>query len=185
MGSCPATPTDRNLDRRPRHPGVTPRTRCWKTSHPPTSGSTFGSERRAGANGFPRAKRSPLRSAAASSWRSSVTEGDLRGIEENVVLGNSLARLLLLDADAPVTRDGVIDLALERIDTGRALVAAGTDGSFVELNRGTPLPRRAEALCYSINPQVHAFDDMSLVESLSAQADTVETARSSARADRS
>jgi hypothetical protein len=35
-----------------------------------------------------------------------------------------------------------------------------------------------DLVCYSINPQVHAFDDCSLVETLAAQATTLESARS-------
>ena len=53
-------------------------------------------------------------------------------------------------------------------------VATGTNAYFAELNRQRP-PRGAVA-CYSINPQVHTFDDLSLVETLEAQPATVESA---------
>jgi D-apionolactonase len=53
-------------------------------------------------------------------------------------------------------------------------VATGTNAYFAELNRQRP-PRGAIA-CYSINPQVHTFDDLSLVETLEAQPVTVESA---------
>ena len=53
-------------------------------------------------------------------------------------------------------------------------VATGTNAYFAELNRQRP-PRGATA-CYSINPQVHTFDDLSLVETLEAQPVTVESA---------
>ena len=53
-------------------------------------------------------------------------------------------------------------------------LATGTNAYFAELNRQRP-PRRAQA-CYSINPQVHTFDDLSLLETLEAQAVTVESA---------
>jgi len=54
---------------------------------------------------------------------------------------------------------------------------AGTDAYFAELNRGRPPLEYADLLCYSVNPQVHAFDNASLVETLAGQAETVESAR--------
>jgi hypothetical protein len=53
-------------------------------------------------------------------------------------------------------------------------IATGTNAYFAELNRERP-PKGAIA-CYSINPQVHTFDDLSLVETLEAQPATVESA---------
>ncbi len=58
-----------------------------------------------------------------------------------------------------------------------AKFAAGTDANFAELNRHRP-PRDADWLpCCSMNPQIHAFDDLSLVENIAGQADVVKTAR--------
>jgi hypothetical protein len=54
-------------------------------------------------------------------------------------------------------------------------VVAGTNAYFAELNRNRP-PKGFPA-AYSINPQVHAFDDRSLMENLEAQPATVESAR--------
>jgi hypothetical protein len=53
-------------------------------------------------------------------------------------------------------------------------LATGTNAYFAELNRQQP-PRGA-TICYSLNPQVHAFDDLSLMETLEAQPATVESA---------
>jgi len=61
--------------------------------------------------------------------------------------------------------------------TPRAAWALGTNANFAELNRGRPPEGLADWICYSINPQVHAFDDDSLVETLAAQRDTVLSAR--------
>ncbi len=58
-----------------------------------------------------------------------------------------------------------------------ARIGSGTDAFFTELNRGRPPVQVLDLVSYSLNPQVHAFDDRSLVETLSAQATTVETAR--------
>ena len=58
-----------------------------------------------------------------------------------------------------------------------AKIGAGTNAYFAELNRGRPSVDHLDLVSYSINPQVHAFDDASLVEALAAQAVTVESAR--------
>lgn len=52
----------------------------------------------------------------------------------------------------------------------------GTDAFFAELNREPPPVGAHDGLVYSLNPQVHAFDDASLMETLSAQAETVASA---------
>lgn len=65
--------------------------------------------------------------------------------------------------------------ALRRYDP-EARVGAGTNAYFTELNRGRPPVEAVDFVCYSINPQVHAFDNRSLVENLEAQALTVASA---------
>ncbi|MBM3236570.1 hypothetical protein FJZ31_09760 [Candidatus Poribacteria bacterium] len=69
-----------------------------------------------------------------------------------------------------------------------AKIGAGTNVYFTELNRSRP-PNPPyppllkggkgglDLVCYSINPQVHAFDNTSLVENLAAQAETTKSAR--------
>ncbi|MEO7319077.1 MAG: hypothetical protein ABIZ56_08830 [Chthoniobacteraceae bacterium] len=58
-----------------------------------------------------------------------------------------------------------------------AVLAAGTNANFDELNRTRPDPAGTALPCFSLNPQVHAFDDLSLIENLGAQAVTVASAR--------
>jgi hypothetical protein len=57
-----------------------------------------------------------------------------------------------------------------------AAFVSGTDMYFCELNRSRP--PLADAIVYSINPQVHASDEISMVETLQGQAETVKSARS-------
>jgi hypothetical protein len=76
-----------------------------------------------------------------------------------------VARYLIFDVTAPPPK----------LD-GQILV--GTNNYFTELNRQRPSKNAGDGTCYSINPQVHAFDNASLVENLEAQASTVHTARS-------
>jgi hypothetical protein len=59
---------------------------------------------------------------------------------------------------------------------GEIPLAAGTNAYFAELNRNR-LPADVEALpSYSLNPQVHAFDEQTMIENLEAQPHTVESA---------
>lgn len=59
----------------------------------------------------------------------------------------------------------------------QALIGGGTDAFFTELNRARPPVDVLDLVAYSLNPQVHAFDNASLVETLEAQAATVDSAR--------
>ena len=61
---------------------------------------------------------------------------------------------------------------------GAAPFIGGTNQFFAEINRGRPQVEAMDGVVYSINPQVHACDDESLVENLEAQVATVETTRS-------
>ncbi len=54
-------------------------------------------------------------------------------------------------------------------------IVGGTNAYFAELNRNRPTARFPAA--FSINPQVHAFDDLSLIENLEAQPETIYSAR--------
>jgi hypothetical protein len=54
----------------------------------------------------------------------------------------------------------------------------GTNQFFAELNRSRPATEAMEGIVFSLNPQVHAGDDLSIVENLAAQADVVEMTRS-------
>ena len=68
-----------------------------------------------------------------------------------------------------------VDLARRYLSSAK--IGAGTNAYFTDLNRGRPPVDLLDFVCYSINPQVHAFDNSSLTETLEAQAITVESAR--------
>lgn len=77
------------------------------------------------------------------------------------------------------TSEKWVNLARERLEhyDPAAKIGAGTNAFFAELNRSRPPVQALDLVCYSINPQVHAFDNLSLVETLAAQAPTIESAR--------
>ncbi len=69
------------------------------------------------------------------------------------------------------------ELAREQLAPCGGKIVGGTNAYFAELNRGRPEPGSADAITWSINPQVHAFDHLSLVETLDAQWETARSAR--------
>jgi hypothetical protein len=59
---------------------------------------------------------------------------------------------------------------------GDIRIAAGSDAFFTELNRNRLSKDMADAFVFSINPQVHAFDNLSITETLEGQEAVVKTA---------
>ena len=56
-------------------------------------------------------------------------------------------------------------------------IGSGTNVFFADLNRSITPIQVMDLVSYSINPQVHAFDNLSLAETLAAQAETVKSTR--------
>ncbi|MEZ5355132.1 MAG: hypothetical protein R2762_21065 [Bryobacteraceae bacterium] len=86
-----------------------------------------------------------------------------------------VSRWIVFHRDEASTSARWVQLARRHLRGGA--VGAGTNLFFTELNRGRPEMASLDFACYSLNPQVHAFDDLSLVENLEGQAATVKTAR--------
>jgi hypothetical protein len=56
-------------------------------------------------------------------------------------------------------------------------IAYGTNANFAQLNRKVPKSPYADLLCYSVHPQEHASDNITMVENLEGQGCTVESAK--------
>ena len=56
-------------------------------------------------------------------------------------------------------------------------IGSGTNVFFADLNRSNISSEIIDFVSYSINPQVHAFDNLSLIEYLAAQGKTIESAK--------
>jgi D-apionolactonase len=56
--------------------------------------------------------------------------------------------------------------------------AAGTNANFAQVNRNRPGSADFDLICWSVHPQEHATDNLTLTENLGGQPHTVETARS-------
>lgn len=91
----------------------------------------------------------------------------------------TVVRWLVFPRHAPTTTPALITaarLALLPL-TPNAAIGGGTNMYFTQLNRNRPPADHLDCVAYSINPQVHAFDNLSLVETLEAQPMTVTSAR--------
>lgn len=84
-----------------------------------------------------------------------------------------VARWMVFHREEKSTREKWISLARQHLKG--APVGAGTNEYFTELNRERPPAAAIDFTCYSLNPQVHAFDNRSLMENLEGQAETVKT----------
>ncbi|MBB5283707.1 hypothetical protein HNQ92_001833 [Rhabdobacter roseus] len=93
--------------------------------------------------------------------------------------GVSVYSFLLFQENQKATPANLIEVlsAFIRSYFPSAKIGGGTNAYFAELNRHAPPAAKLDFLTYSLNPQVHAFDNLSLVETLEAQGDTVESAR--------
>jgi len=60
---------------------------------------------------------------------------------------------------------------------GGAKIGVTRITNFVDLNRARPEDKAIEAVGFAINPQIHAFDNASMIETLTIHADAVNTAR--------
>jgi hypothetical protein len=98
--------------------------------------------------------------------------------------GLDVRHLLVLPVTPTVTAPSAVELARSELLPflpDKVVLAAGTNAYFCELNRADGGGTGADALAYSLNPQIHASDDLSLVETPAAVGETVRAARSFAR----
>jgi hypothetical protein len=94
-------------------------------------------------------------------------------------LGQSAKRYLVFRHGEKVTAAQTLREvmpAVRRAAPGADIVT-GTDSYFVEINRNPPKRTDINGVCYSVSPQVHAFDDQSILKNLEGQFHTVQTAR--------
>ncbi|HEX5218601.1 MAG TPA: hypothetical protein VFZ59_03450 [Verrucomicrobiae bacterium] len=96
-----------------------------------------------------------------------------------------LVRVLALREGEAATSSATLLWVRTRMDPCGVPIGAGSDCNFCELNREQTLGRlgsdKVDFLFWSMNPQVHAFDHMSILETLEAQAATAQSARAFAR----
>ena len=104
---------------------------------------------------------------------------ELCSLASHLPLAAPVSRVLVFHEEQQVTSPQWLEQVRTRIapHLPGVPIGGGTNLYFAELNRSRPNPAELDAVAYSINPQVHANDERSLVENLEAQRDTVVTAR--------
>jgi D-apionolactonase len=87
--------------------------------------------------------------------------------------------LLVLADHAPTPTPDAVEAARRLfVDAGLArAIGAGTNRYFAELNRNRPAAGTGALPVFSLNPQVHAFDELSIMENLEALPSMVATLR--------
>jgi D-apionolactonase len=98
--------------------------------------------------------------------------GELRPVAEALAEnGGPLSRVMLFDQKSSVTTPEVLSMWLRLAPEFalEPLVFAGSRANFAELNRNQPSHELISGLTFPINPQVHAFGDDEVVETLPVQ----------------
>lgn len=99
--------------------------------------------------------------------------------------GVRVARYLLFHRSNKTTPASLIQSARAKLlgSDMACPVGVGTDAYFAELNREPPQVTDSHLVCFSVNPQVHAFDNLSLRENLEDLATMIDSASLLASSD--
>ncbi|AZN42763.1 hypothetical protein [Paenibacillus albus] len=108
-------------------------------------------------------------------------QGQLEALAAAIESCGALVDTVFIYDESSIVSSGelLVKLGLVRDAAGLEFrIGGGTRAYFAELNRAPQLlVPQLEAVMYTINPQVHAFDTASIAETVSAQGDTVRSAR--------
>jgi hypothetical protein len=92
----------------------------------------------------------------------------IKFIQSNGELISDVRNLLIFSKSHKVTPEEFISAARELLGA-KQLISGGTDLYFTEINRGTPVVPGIDQINFSLNPQVHSFDDRTLIQNLATQ----------------
>jgi hypothetical protein len=94
-------------------------------------------------------------------------------------LRTKVVRWIIFHSNETSTNPNWVTLAREILGEFDPSVPFGTgaDSNFTELNRDPPSSSSPDFLVFAANPQVHAFDNLSLIENLAGLGETVVNAR--------
>lgn len=88
-----------------------------------------------------------------------------------------VARWLIFDTGAKSSSARSLQLARQALREFGAPIGGGTNADFYQLNQFRPPTDLMDFVAFSMNPQMHAFDDTSLVETLTVIPEPVRSAR--------
>lgn len=88
--------------------------------------------------------------------------------------------IALLSSEKFVPADGELRYLISELRSfsPNIRLGTGTDANFAQLNRNVPFVKELDFISYSIQPQEHASDKLSITENIKGQYDTVKTAQS-------
>jgi hypothetical protein len=91
----------------------------------------------------------------------------------------SVSSILLFHKSYPTTPEDMAKSVIARIKSGypNAKTGTGTNANFAEINRNRPADTGNDLICFSIHPQEHSSDNLTLVENLEAQKYTIASSR--------
>jgi hypothetical protein len=106
-------------------------------------------------------------------------ESELETFKNAIKKRNPIVKYILIVGENHLPNDLVFD----RISCDlrelfpKVKIGTGVNAYFAELNRNRPKTKNADFVSFAICPQVHAFDNISLIENLAAQYYAVESAK--------
>ncbi len=89
-----------------------------------------------------------------------------------------IARVIVAREGKPSATPADLQMLTKALEFPIVEAGIGTVGNFSDINRNRPPRDWAGPIAWGVNPQVHAVDDLSLIENLEGLADTLRTARS-------
>ena len=99
-------------------------------------------------------------------------------IETIASVKERIKHIILLSRDETVTAQWLIDKAPSlKKEFPSALIGAGTDYNYRELNVNLFEGKALDFISYSIDPQEHATDDLTIIENIGGQYETVRSAQ--------
>jgi hypothetical protein len=106
-------------------------------------------------------------------------EAQLAQLASELPLRAPVARVIVLHAAEEATRPPWVAAARGQLEAalGDVPFYVGTGANFNELNRNRECASGGDGVAFPLHPQVHAFDDLSLMENLTAQPELLSTAR--------
>lgn len=107
--------------------------------------------------------------------RSFDRPGDLRSLL-CALKDLEIARILLVSDEMGVSRESLVEEIHATLQTATPVVAASGQ-NFTELNRSRPRVHGLAGIGFAMNPQMHAFDDLSLMETTEIHGELVQNAR--------
>lgn len=104
--------------------------------------------------------------------------GDLDALVEEITMRSiPLARILLYCRGEKTVSRARVEFGRAHLKSLGVPIGAGTDADFYQLNQARPPHDIADFVHWSMNPQVHAFDDASIAETPTAVTAQLESAQ--------